>query len=168
MPKGIYKRKNAHQPKYCLDCAVKIDWRSTYCRACCFKGERNPVWTGGFDKKGYQAKYYQLNKETILEQVSTWKAGRLLQIRDLLDKYKGQLCMDCHQNYPPYVMDFDHVRGAKLFNLGRAMGLGVSIEAVQEEIEKCDVVCANCHRERTYGGGKSSRIRWLDRRAATE
>lgn len=46
-------------------------------------------------------------------------------------------------------MDFDHVRGRKLFNV--AVGaFNVTEEKLLVEIDKCDVVCANCHRQRTH------------------
>lgn len=58
-------------------------------------------------------------------------------------------CADCGGTFPPCCMHFDHVpeRGPKLFNLGAASH---SIKAVQAEIEKCDIVCANCHAIRTW------------------
>jgi hypothetical protein len=49
----------------------------------------------------------------------------------------------------PHVMDFDHVRGKKTKNLS-AMVSHFGMEAIKAEIAKCDVVCANCHRERTF------------------
>ncbi|MDQ3743355.1 MAG: hypothetical protein M3444_03130 [Acidobacteriota bacterium] len=46
-------------------------------------------------------------------------------------------------------MDFDHREGeTKIFEMNRVSY--VSMRAIKQEIEKCDVVCANCHRERTY------------------
>jgi hypothetical protein len=44
-------------------------------------------------------------------------------------------------------MDFDHVRGEKLFNIGQT--LSVAMPKFLTEISKCDIVCANCHRIRT-------------------
>lgn len=64
-------------------------------------------------------------------------------------------CADCGGNFPPCCMHFDHVpeRGPKLFNLGSG---DYSIKAVQAEIEKCDILCANCHAVRTWiSRGKS-------------
>jgi len=66
----------------------------------------------------------------------------------IIREAKDRPCADCGVQYPYYVMQFDHVRGEKKFNLGG--GWNNSIEAIQEEIAKCDVVCANCHAERTY------------------
>jgi len=46
-------------------------------------------------------------------------------------------------------MDFDHVRGKKLKAVGQLL-TSRSLAVVIAEIAKCDLVCANCHRERTY------------------
>ncbi len=68
----------------------------------------------------------------------------------LLSLKEGKPCIDCEKVYPTYVMDFDHRnRSEKRFNVSRA-GL-VSERVLLAEIAKCDLVCANCHRERTYG-----------------
>jgi formate-dependent nitrite reductase cytochrome c552 subunit len=71
-------------------------------------------------------------------------------IRDMIIKEKSKPCVDCDKAYPYYVMDFDHVRGDKKFGLGEAAVKMRSLQSIQEEIDKCDLVCANCHRERTF------------------
>jgi hypothetical protein len=56
-------------------------------------------------------------------------------------------CVDCGEA-DIRVLDFDHIRGVKRFNVsgqGRAFGM----KALQEEIDKCVVRCANCHRKKT-------------------
>lgn len=63
---------------------------------------------------------------------------------------KDRPCADCEKSYPYYVMDFDHVRGDKKFNLSQATSHRRALKAVEDEIDKCDVVCSNCHRERTF------------------
>ena len=74
-------------------------------------------------------------------------------VLELIAVAKDRPCLDCDETYPPFVMDFDHRPGeAKRFNLSRAVRLGYSPQVVAEEIAKCDVVCANCHRIRTFGG----------------
>jgi len=63
---------------------------------------------------------------------------------------KAKPCMDCGVRYPPYVMDFDHRNpDEKLFSLN-SMAMTRSAEKLAAEIAKCDLVCANCHRERTH------------------
>lgn len=70
--------------------------------------------------------------------------------RDYLANLKDVPCADCGQRYPFFVMDFDHVRGEKKFNLSRVASVGHSWAVIIEEAAKCDVVCANCHRIRTH------------------
>lgn len=59
-------------------------------------------------------------------------------------------CIDCGQFYPHYVMDFDHLPGSeKLMDPARLYKTG-SISKFLQEIDKCEIVCANCHRIRTH------------------
>lgn len=74
----------------------------------------------------------------------------------LMRAAKSKPCQDCGQTFPTYVMDFDHVRGRKLFNVSQGYQLKRSLAEVAAEIEKCDVVCSNCHRIRTFGSCKES------------
>lgn len=71
------------------------------------------------------------------------------QTRELIRLAKSHPCLDCGVFYPSYVMDFDHVRGKKVANIssGRFM---TAPKRLLAEINKCDVVCANCHREREH------------------
>jgi hypothetical protein len=66
---------------------------------------------------------------------------------------KAKPCMDCGIMYPYYVMDLDHREPFKKFR-GVSNMMRFPIEKIQAEIDKCDVVCANCHRERTWGNKK--------------
>jgi hypothetical protein len=50
-------------------------------------------------------------------------------------------------------MDFDHISGEKKNNVGTMVAHGHSRQAVMDEIAKCDLVCANCHRIRTRNRG---------------
>ena len=70
--------------------------------------------------------------------------------RQIVNGLKSRPCADCGIQYPPCVMDFDHTKGTKRFNVSRLSHRMVDVVA---EIEKCDVVCANCHRMRTYARG---------------
>jgi hypothetical protein len=60
---------------------------------------------------------------------------------------KSRPCTDCGGVFPPCVMDFDHVRGVKMFNLSDGYNKPVAKSRI--EIAKCDLVCSNCHRIRT-------------------
>jgi len=58
-------------------------------------------------------------------------------------------CADCGKYYPYWVIDFDHVRGRKRGPMTRFVG-DHSVGTLLAEIDKCDVVCSNCHRDRTH------------------
>lgn len=60
---------------------------------------------------------------------------------------ESTLCKDCGKNYPYYVMHFDHLKDKK-FNIGSKTSL--KKETLLQEIEKCEIVCANCHAVRTH------------------
>ena len=83
------------------------------------------------------------------EREIAWDHARYLRKADKLRALKAGACTDCGLRYPPYVMDFDHRPGEeKLFTIGT--GVTRSDAAILAEIAKCDLVCANCHRVRTY------------------
>lgn len=69
---------------------------------------------------------------------------------DLLDRIRRLPCSDCHESFPTCAMEFDHrVDISKLGNVSRMAGY-VKIATLLEEIAKCDIVCTNCHRVRTF------------------
>lgn len=70
--------------------------------------------------------------------------------REHLDRVKLEAgCADCGIRSPhPEIYDFDHVRGEKVAGVADLLTSG-SWDAFIAEIEKCEVVCANCHRIRT-------------------
>lgn len=107
----------------------------------------------------YQRKYYEANKAYYLG----LQDKRVQRNRRLIREAKGVPCADCGRRFPPYVMDFDHRPGEeKCFNLSIAAGqTRLSRERIAAEIAKCDVVCANCHRERTHQ--RKKRARRVDR-----
>lgn len=68
----------------------------------------------------------------------------------LILTYKSKPCRDCGKTYPPYVMDFDHVDPKnKEYGVCHMRRKRMAFSKIVEEIEKCELVCANCHRERT-------------------
>lgn len=62
----------------------------------------------------------------------------------------GKPCADCGVSYPHYVMQFDHLgEEPKLGNIG-TMSRNSTEEKILVEVAKCELVCANCHAERTH------------------
>ncbi len=78
------------------------------------------------------------------------QAGLRKRNKEYIIEAKKKPCKDCNIQYPTYIMDLDHLPGTyKRFALSK-MSKTYSLKEVQKEIDKCEVVCANCHRERTY------------------
>lgn len=79
------------------------------------------------------------------------KRDRRSSIRKYLQEVRQKNpCADCGENYPYWMMQFDHLpEYEKSFNICTTTH-GFSIEAIQNEINKCEVVCANCHANRTH------------------
>lgn len=79
---------------------------------------------------------------------------------DMIYNAKCVPCMDCGLSFENVCMDFDHRDGRlKLFNLSVAVKLGKSVQEIQAEMDKCDVVCSNCHRMRTRDRREAA---WLE------
>lgn len=119
--------------RICGKCKInpKRNASSSYCKSC---------------HNEYQKAYYK--KYPVSTKLSSKR--RSLEIRDIVKSAKDIPCKDCGIKYPYYVMDFDHIRGIKKYALSVAASKHRALSNVQDEISKCDVVCANCHRERTF------------------
>ena len=104
--------------------------RHSYCRECGKKLTRS---------------HYKRNKRAYLDRNTRAR----LRHRALIRGVKSRPCADCGVQYPYYVMDFDHRDGeTKIFGLHAVNRM--TLAGILREIGKCDVVCANCHRERTH------------------
>lgn len=107
-------------------------------------------------RKEYHAKYmrevwYPKNRNKHISYVRRNKQ----RVTDFIDQYKrARSCIDCGFSGKefPYVLDFDHIGGSttKKFNIGSWSHSVLSIESIEREIQKCELVCANCHRKRTF------------------
>ena len=59
-------------------------------------------------------------------------------------------CADCGLHYYPCQMDFDHLpQYTKVMDVSQA-ARHCSLERLKNEIAKCEIVCSNCHRLRTW------------------
>lgn len=92
------------------------------------------------------ADHYQNNKDLYKLRKRTHREI----VRNYINDFKkDKPCADCGIVYPLCVMEFDHQRD-KRFEIAVAATRGYSLESVKAEIEKCELVCANCHRIRTH------------------
>lgn len=69
----------------------------------------------------------------------------------LKDQKEDNPCTDCGRYYRYYQMQFDHLpEFEKHFSLSDYKTHTKDIEVVKAEVAKCELVCANCHFERTH------------------
>jgi hypothetical protein len=96
--------------------------------------------------------YYERNKEKIIARTKAWTIARMERLREIVMLEKDNPCMDCNKRYHFSVMDFDHREG-EIKNSGISALMNnwkVGETGLRKELAKCDLVCSNCHRVRTY------------------
>jgi hypothetical protein len=90
--------------------------------------------------------HYRNNPERYRQSVKDKRIKNREYVKSILLKTK---CMDC-SNDDWRVLEFDHVRGTKVTNVSTMIDQMYSLKKIQDEIEKCDIVCRNCHVIRTH------------------
>jgi hypothetical protein len=78
--------------------------------------------------------------------------------RELLRELRERACADCGQCFPHYVMQFDHRDPATKNDVVTRMVGRAGKDRILAEAAKCDVVCSNCHRMRTYLRREATRL----------
>lgn len=104
-------------------------------------------------KRAYDRAWYVRNRDRIRDRLRSQRKQNVERGLALMRDLKSQPCSDCDIRYPYYVMEFDHRNPAekrKMRTRGMAVIARRSRGALLKEAEKCDVVCANCHREREH------------------
>ena len=128
---------------------------------CCRCKEFKPVAEFAWRRKGraqrdshcrpcrseYGKQHYAKNRQRYIDQAKVINDKlRLERTRYLIDYFRTNPCIDCGEP-DPVVLEFDHLRDKSF-----AVSYGLTTQrwqTVLDEIEKCEVVCANCHRRRT-------------------
>ncbi len=92
------------------------------------------------------ADYYK-NKEVKKDKEAVNK--RTQNNKKMAVEYLGGLCFDCSNSFPDCVFDFHHRDPAlKITTIGKI--ITHSWEKIKVELDKCDLLCSNCHRIRHY------------------
>ena len=114
--------------------------------------EKRKAWKKWFRKwrktdKDYHKKY---REPSIILLKSKRREREEFAIRE-----KMKPCTDCGIMFPPWIMQFDHRdKEKKEGNIGELVRHTYDLELIKREIDKCDIVCANCHAERTHQEAK--------------
>jgi len=100
-------------------------------------------------QREYSCNYYKQNKEKHIKAVAKVNKKKDKALKAWVNKFKEVPCADCNRRFPSCAMDFDHVKGEKEFTISAAVRRKFNRKRILKEIQKCEVVCANCHRVRT-------------------
>lgn len=100
----------------------------------------------------YDRFWYRKNKNKKLKNMRAYSKKVRKQLCAIVEYEKtGKPCMDCKRSFHPCAMDFDHRNPTeKVLSICKLKFQSVSKNTLKAEISKCDLVCANCHRIRTY------------------
>jgi deoxycytidylate deaminase len=108
-------------------------------------------------QKECQDRWYQKHKKAHIRNVNRRRnALRKSAQQKTIEYLKLHPCVDCGEK-DIVVLQFDHVRGKKKYEISTMISTGYSWTDILKEIEKCDVRCANDHIRRTSKVNKSYR-----------
>jgi len=103
------------------------------------------------DRRAASRRHYDRNSTSMKDRAAVQREIARQRNREYIAAIKSAApCADCGISYPPYIMQFDHCGEDKDRDVASLAGAPVSIKRLQAEINKCEIVCANCHAERTY------------------
>ena len=89
----------------------------------------------------YNRRYYKKNAENVCDRVRRNRQ----RIREWYRDLKATLsCEKCGEDHPACIQ-FHHADDNKEACISEMVCNSVSIETIMKEIEKCKVLCANCH-----------------------
>jgi hypothetical protein len=127
--------------KVCGTCKIEKD---TSCFSFRNKEKQTTVSICKECNKLYQKKHFQENKEYYKKKARNTKRKS----RELLNEYKITLkCSRCPEN-DICCLDFHHLNpDEKEKSIAAAVSSGWSFKRLQLELNKCIVLCSNCHRK---------------------
>jgi len=98
----------------------------------------------------YRKKYYKGHRlEAIEYSKETTKKRKLDTQQFIWDYLSNNPCIVCNES-DPIVLEFDHRDpSTKEMSVSEMVRSKMGIERIKREIEKCDILCSNCHKRRT-------------------
>ncbi|MBT4005328.1 MAG: hypothetical protein HOF08_04805 [Candidatus Pacebacteria bacterium] len=132
--------------EYDFNWKVKNKKRATHCRDC---------------SRAYIKDHYQKNKKYYLKKAIKRNKDQKEKSLDFISKYlQSHSCVDCGEK-DILVLEFDHInRSEKKDGIGSIIRKRLSLDVLKEEVLKCEVRCANCHRRKTEKENGSWRLKY--------
>ena len=125
---------------------IKDIKRSFHCKEC---------------SREYVRNHYKNNLQYYLDKTRKRNKRIMVLCHEYINSYlSSHKCIDCGEN-DVLVLEFDHrIRSEKSFDISRMNRQGYSLERLVEEISKCDIRCANCHRRKTAKESGSWKLKY--------
>lgn len=93
------------------------------------------------------AEHYRKNKTAYIKRTMSNNRIYAERNRNYLNEYKRECgCCACNES-EPVVLDFHHTSDNKEQNVSRLANNYCSIAKLEQEMQKCVVICSNCHRK---------------------
>ena len=132
--------------KTCTKCFKELDLSSFSPR------KKSPdglhFWCRSCVREYDRAYHARRGSQQIQRKLSLTRAWKRKRAEEFDAKFKSGPCLDCGLRFHPAAMQFDHLKD-KSFNVGDKK-VALSLQELEAEISKCEVVCANCHAVRTH------------------
>ena len=98
-------------------------------------------------------RHYAKHREKVIAKAKVYSKAAKNRIRAFINAHLvANPCVDCGETNI-IVLEFDHIGDDKKFNISDATRFGYGMKKLKDEIAKCEVRCANCHRKKTYERG---------------
>jgi hypothetical protein len=99
------------------------------------------------EMRAARRKWYYANKE----KQAHYRKGRDAELAAWLQAKKSELVCACGESHIA-CLEFHHRDPKqKTITIAKAIVNGWSVARIEDEMAKCDVLCANCHRKLHYG-----------------
>lgn len=120
-----------NQTKPLIEFRKRKNGHQAWCTSCFRAYDKERYKTIDKDRKNANAKKIRDRQRNLLKSIKETRG-----------------CVDCG-NADHRVLDFDHVKGTKYKDLSAMVGMYTD-QKLLDEVDKCEVRCANCHRIKTY------------------
>ena len=133
------------ETRICADCDVEYEHygqRQRRCKKC---------------RRIYDNNWYAKQTDEKRKKIIKRKRNRRRRNVAFVQFYKARYgCIDCGYRDSVQALEFDHLPGTnKKKAISNLCSNGASLKTIFEEIQKCELVCANCHRIRTFNRQKN-------------
>jgi hypothetical protein len=138
----IKSESEFYQKKYRKAGALRADCKACFKNQMAVFGQANKEEISDYKRQYYcdNASLIKLKRKVIRDEKA-----------EIIGSIKRGPCCDCGKCFASCAMDFDHRdRTEKRNGISRILNTAYSVAVLKVELNKCDLVCANCHRDRTH------------------